>query len=76
MSDALRLARAAQSDDDELLSPLCKSIVDGTHQTIRKRDDRSERLDQIAALTARIAKLEAAAKRGTSRKKIAKADMD
>ena len=76
MSDALRLARLRDDDsDDDVLSPLCQSIVDGTHQT-RKRDDRSERLDQIAAVTTSVAKVEAAAHRGTSRKKITKADME
>ena len=72
MSDALRLARA-QSDDDDALSPLCKSILDGTHQTIRKRDDRA---DEIAALTKRVAQLEANdAKRKPSRR-MEKADME
>jgi hypothetical protein len=78
MSDPLRLARAALDDDSEgdVLSPLCKSIIDGTHQT-RKRDDRSARLDQIAALTARITKLETAAKRKPSRnKKMTQSDME
>ena len=75
MSDALKLARLLDSDDDELLSPLCRSIVDGTHQT-RKRDDRSEQLDQIAALTARIAKLEAANKRAAKKSTVSKRDFE
>jgi hypothetical protein len=78
MSDPLRLARAALDDDDaSALSPLCRSIIDGTHQTIRKRDDRGERGDQIAALSVRIAKLEAAAKRKPSRnEKMTQSDME
>ena len=60
--------------DDEL-SPLCRSIIDGTHQNIKPKRDAHR--DEIAALTRRIAKLEAGAKRGTSRnKKISKADME
>ena len=71
--DALKLARAALDDDsdgDSELSPLCRSIIDGTHQNIRpKRDD-------LAEIKSRLSKLEAAAKRKPSRRKMEKADME
>ena len=75
-NDALRLARMIGDDEfDDELSPLCRSIIDGTHQNIKPKRDAHR--DEIAALTRRIAKLEAGAKRGTSRnKKISKADME
>ena len=72
MSDALRLARA-QSDDDEVLSPLCKSIVDGTHQAAkpRSRDD-----GVISDLVTRIAKLETANKRKKSTSTVSRKDFE
>ena len=78
--DALKLSRALQSDDDELLSPLCKSIIDGTHVNVPRRsrdDDRAQLLGEIAALTKRITALETSAKRTTPRnKKMTRADLE
>ena len=77
--DALKLARAALDDDsegDSDLSPLCRSIVNGEHRDVRSRDDRSERVDEIAEIKSRLSKLEAAAKRKPSRRKMEKADME
>ena len=77
--DALKLARAALDDDsegDSDLSPLCRSIV-GEHRDVRSRDDRSERVDEIAEIKSRLSKLEAAAKRKPSRnKKMTQSDME
>ena len=36
MSDALKLARM-RDDDEAELSPLCRSIIDGTHQAVKPR---------------------------------------
>ena len=78
--DALKLARAALDDDsegDSDLSPLCRSIVNGEHRDVRSRDDRSERVDEIAEIKSRLSKLEAAAKRKPSRnKKMTQSDME
>ena len=54
MSDALKLS-SMNDDDDELLSPLCKAIVSGSHRDVRPRDDRA---DEIADLKCRITTLE------------------
>ena len=65
MSDALKLSRVNQADDDmPELSPLCRSIVDGEHQAVkpRSRDD-----GVISDLQSRIAKLEAAHKRAAKK---------
>ena len=64
MSDAFKLSRAALDDDDEALSPLCRSILDGTHRDVRpKCEDQALLRDEIAALTKRITSLETANKR-------------
>ena len=59
MSDALKLS-SMNDDDDELLSPLCKAIVSGSHRDVRPRDDRA---DEIADLKSRITTLENPASR-------------
>ena len=62
---AFKLSRVNPADDDmPELSPLCRSIVDGTHQAAkpRSRDDGG-----ISDLVTRIAKLEAAHKRAAKK---------
>ena len=75
--DALKLSRAALDDDgsEELLSPRCPAIVNGEHQDVKPRLSSNLELT-LSALTTRIAKLEAAAKRKPSRRKMEKADME
>ena len=72
--DALKLARLRDDDSDDELSPLCKSIVDGTHADVKPR--RSRDADMISELAARITRLEAANKRAAKKSTVSKRDFD
>ena len=73
MSDALKLARM-RDDDEAELSPLCRSIIDGTHQAVKPRQ--SHDADIISELVTRIAKLETAHKRLAKKSTVSKRDFE
>jgi len=60
MNDAWKLSLALDNDDMPELSPRCRAIANGEHRDVRPRPSRDDQIlsGEIAALTARIARLE------------------